>query len=83
MKAKNTCFGGHFFLSVFQNSHEENIKEESALTSNQNQKSCSSAGKQEMDTGGCQNVLVDYGNQQFSKSKFHGARKPWAAKKKK
>lgn len=36
-----------------------------------------------MDTGGCQNVLVDYGNQQFSKSKFHGARKPWAAKKKK
>ena len=53
------------------------------MTSNQNQKSCSSAGKQEMDTGGCQNVLVDYGNQQFSKSKFHGARKPWAAKKKK
>lgn len=47
---------------------------------NENQKSQSLAGEQEMDTGGCQNILVDYGNQQFSKSRFHVARKMWAAK---
>ena len=48
--------------------------------SNQNQKSWSSAGKQEMDTGGCQNILADNDNQQFSESMFHVARKRWAAK---
>lgn len=48
--------------------------------SNQNQKSWSSAGKQEMNTCGCQNILVDNGNQQFSESRFHVARKTWAAK---
>ena len=44
---------GSIFISIFIKSHEENIKEESTLMSNQSQKSWSSAGKQEMNTCGC------------------------------
>ena len=44
---------GSIFISIFRKSHEENIKEESTLMSNQSQKSWSSSGKQEMNTGGC------------------------------
>lgn len=41
------------FLSIFRKNHEENIKEESTLMSNQSHKSWSLAGKQEIDTRGC------------------------------